>query len=170
MFHITARETLNTPFGAPMQLLASPYGLEAAFFRWDDAPLPSILPSEVTRTAATQLQEYFEGRRKTFDLPLAPFADNRDLSPHRRAVWKALLDIPYGETCSYADLADVAGGSPRSVGSANGRNPLCIIVPCHRVIRKNGQLGGYGGPQAPSTSNRMLKIKHRLLEFEQAHA
>ena len=168
MSGITARQSFDTPLGARIQLLASPQGLEAVYFVLDDHT-SSDSPNELTRTAHEQLQEYFLGKRRHFDLPLAPLAQDQPLGTHRQTVWRTLLNIPYGETCSYSELARRAGGSPRSVGSANGRNPLCVVVPCHRVIRKDGSLGGYGGPLAPSASMRMLEIKRRLIAHEQTH-
>ncbi len=169
MGDITARHSFDTPLGARIQLLASPQGLEAVYFVLGDDALHDQ-PTDLTHTAAAQLQEYFSGKRKHFDLPLAPFAQDAPVDGTQRlTVWRTLLDIPYGETCSYSELAHRAGGSPRSVGSANGRNPLCVVVPCHRVIRKDGSLGGYGGPLAPSASAHMLEIKRRLLAHEQTH-
>jgi methylated-DNA-[protein]-cysteine S-methyltransferase len=94
------------------------------------------------REAVSQLHEYFAGTRMAFDLPLAP-----EGTAFQRGVWKALLDIPYGETRSYRQIAE-AVGSPkacRAVGGANNKNPLSIVIPCHRVIGANGGLVGYGG-------------------------
>jgi methylated-DNA-[protein]-cysteine S-methyltransferase len=101
-----------------------------------------------------QLTEYFEGRRRQFDLPLAP-----EGTPFQQRVWNALLDIPYGETISYGQLASRIGqkSASRAVGLANGSNPLPIVIPCHRVIGANGKLTGYGGG---------LAIKERLLAHE----
>jgi methylated-DNA-[protein]-cysteine S-methyltransferase len=104
--------------------------------------------------AAAQLEAYFGGRLRRFDLPL-------DLggSAFQRQVWDQLLAIPYGETRTYAEVA-VAIGHPsavRAVGSANGQNPVAIIVPCHRVVRTGGGLGGYGGG---------LEAKRALLDLE----
>jgi methylated-DNA-[protein]-cysteine S-methyltransferase len=92
--------------------------------------------------AARQLAEYFGGSRTEFDLPLS-----MDGTAFQRRVWTALRDIPYGETISYGQLADRIGqpSASRAVGLANGRNPIGIIVPCHRVIGANGSLTGYGG-------------------------
>lgn len=101
-----------------------------------------------------QLDQYFSGRRRRFDLPLAP-----DGSPFQRRVWAALLEIPWGETRSYGELAravDRPGGS-RAIGQANSRNPIGIVVPCHRVIAADGTLGGYTGG---------LERKRRLLLLE----
>ena len=103
---------------------------------------------------ATQLTEYFDGRRRAFELPLAPAG-----TPFQMRVWNALLDIPYGETISYGELAARIGdrSASRAVGLANGSNPLPIVIPCHRVIGSNGKLTGYGGG---------LPIKERLLALE----
>jgi methylated-DNA-[protein]-cysteine S-methyltransferase len=88
-----------------------------------------------------QVEEYFEGSRTTFDVELAPVG-----TPFQLAVWEALLDVGYGETASYADIARAIGRPTafRAVGAANGRNPISLIVPCHRVIGSAGSLIGYG--------------------------
>jgi methylated-DNA-[protein]-cysteine S-methyltransferase len=98
--------------------------------------------SEPLAEAARQLRGYFAGQRTGFDLPLA-----LDGSAFQRRVWAALRDIPYGETVSYGQLADRIGQptASRAVGLANGRNPIGIIVPCHRVVGADGSLTGYGG-------------------------
>jgi len=92
--------------------------------------------------AIAQLDEYFAGRRTTFDLPLAPRG-----TPFQRRVWDLLCEIPAGGTICYAELAVRAGNPPacRAVGAANGRNPLPIVVPCHRVVGSNGKLTGFAG-------------------------
>ncbi len=89
-----------------------------------------------------QLTEYFGGTRRDFDLPL-----HFSGSAFQERVWSALRDIPYGETCSYAAIARTLGDpkSTRAVGMANGANPIAIVIPCHRVVNANGELGGYGG-------------------------
>lgn len=91
---------------------------------------------------ARQLAEYFAGKRARFDLPLDPAG-----SAFQRSVWARLEDIPFGSTWSYRELALRVGkpGAARAVGGANGRNPLCILIPCHRVVRASGDLGGYAG-------------------------
>ncbi len=101
-----------------------------------------------------QLDEYFGGQRTVFDLPM-----NLVGTPFRRTVWAALREIPYGETWSYGQLAERIGrpGAARAVGLANGRNPIGIIVPCHRVVGATGDLTGYGGG---------LQRKQHLLDFE----
>ena len=92
--------------------------------------------------AAKQLREYFSGKRTKFDLPLALGG-----TEFQRRVWKALQDIPYGETRSYKEIAAMAGNEKacRAVGMANNRNPIAIVIPCHRVIGASGDLVGYGG-------------------------
>lgn len=89
-----------------------------------------------------QLAEYFEGRRRDFDLRLVYPG-----TPFQKSVWSMLLTIPYGETWSYLDMAVRLGDvkATRAVGSANGMNPIAIVIPCHRVVNANGDLGGYGG-------------------------
>ncbi len=95
----------------------------------------------VLKATATQLEEYFAGERTQFDLRM-----ELDGTPFQREVWAALARIPYGETISYGELARRVGRprGPRAVGQANGKNPIAIIVPCHRVVASNG-IGGYGG-------------------------
>ncbi len=108
--------------------------------------------------AAAQLDEYFAGVRKEFDLPIAPAG-----TPFQRRVWSLLRAIPWGATISYAELARRAGNRAacRAVGAANGRNPLPIVVPCHRVIGSDGRLTGYAGG---------LAAKQFLLELERKPA
>jgi methylated-DNA-[protein]-cysteine S-methyltransferase len=103
----------------------------------------------------TQMTEYFAGRRTDFDLDLRPDGG----SPFERRVWAALLEIPYGETASYGEIAARIGhpGKARAVGRANGRNPIAIVCPCHRVIGSDGSLTGYGGG---------LENKRTLLDLE----
>lgn len=113
--------------------------------------------TKLNRRAQTQLEEYFEGKRTEFDLPL-----KMEGTPFQVSVWEALQKIPYGETRSYRDIAEEIGNpnSYRAVGLANNKNPLSVIVPCHRVIGANGDMIGYGGG---------LNKKRRLLELEKNH-
>ena len=99
-------------------------------------------PGPFTEQACEQLAEYFAGTRRGFDLPLAPTGTD-----FQRRVWAALAAIPYGETRNYAELAEQLGskGGQRAVGAANGRNPIAIVVPCHRVIGSDGRMTGYAG-------------------------
>jgi methylated-DNA-[protein]-cysteine S-methyltransferase len=105
--------------------------------------------------AREQLHAYFDGDLTAFDLPLAPAG-----TPYRRRVWQALCDIPYGETRSYAAIVAAAGGSPRSVGQANGCNPIPIIIPCHRVVATT-HLGGYSGGEGLPTKRYLLSLEAR---------
>lgn len=111
---------------------------------------------EIFVTARHQLEAYFSGQAQDFDLPLAPSG-----TPFQREVWAELRRIPRGETISYAELAQRVGSprAHRAVGAANGRNPLPIVVPCHRVVGSNGRLTGFAGG---------LKAKAWLLRLEKA--
>jgi methylated-DNA-[protein]-cysteine S-methyltransferase len=124
------------------------------------ALMKDFAPGEtpLIKRAAAQLAEYFGGKRKTFDLPLALGG-----TAFQAAVWKALREIPYGKTLSYGELAARAGTprACRAAGTANNRNPVVIIVPCHRVIGADGGLTGYGGG---------LALKQYLLDLERQGA
>lgn len=108
--------------------------------------------------ARDQLQEYFDGKRLIFDLPLAP-----EGSDFQKRVWAALCAIPPGETRSYADIARTIGSAPRAVGGANGANPIPLFIPCHRVIAADGSLGGYSGGDGPATKRYLLDLESRAL-------
>ena len=123
---------------------------------WEHLPKEYVLEeTELIRKCKQQLDEFFEGKRKEFDLPLAPTG-----TVFQKKVWDALTKIPYGETRSYKDIA-IAVDNPkgfRAVGMANNKNPIAIIVPCHRVIGSNGKLVGYAGG---------MDVKTFLLQLEQ---
>lgn len=151
---------IDSPVG-PLLLAASDAGLHAIEFQdakhpirrgddWREGDHPLL------RRAKAQLEEYFAGKRHSFDLPLAPQGTD-----FQKDVWQALAAIPYGKTASYAQLAGQVGRprASRAVGAANGRNPLPIVLPCHRVIGADGSLTGFGGG---------LPTKQRLLELEGA--
>jgi methylated-DNA-[protein]-cysteine S-methyltransferase len=106
------------------------------------------------KDAAAQLGEYFAGRRREFDLPLAPVGTDFQLR-----VWHALRDIPFGAVRNYGDIARAIGkpGASRAVGQANGANPLPIVIPCHRVLASDGSIGGYSCG---------IDVKHKLLALE----
>ncbi len=108
----------------------------------------------VTRACAKQLAEYLAGRRKEFQLKLEP-----EGTPFQRSVWAVLCRIPYGHTKSYQDIAAAIGNrnSVRAVGQANKRNPIAIIIPCHRVIQKGGGIGGYNGK--PECKKQLLALE-----------
>jgi methylated-DNA-[protein]-cysteine S-methyltransferase len=152
---------LDSPLG-PLTLVGEGEHLLAIHFprRGKAVPPPTEASPDqgALDEAARQLGEYFAGRRRSFDLPLDPRG-----SEFQRGVWHALADIPYGETISYAELARRVGrpGAARAVGAANGRNPLPIVLPCHRVIGSDGTLVGFGGG---------LPAKRLLLGLEGAPA
>jgi methylated-DNA-[protein]-cysteine S-methyltransferase len=105
------------------------------------------------RAARDQLHAYFDGELTRFDLPLAPAG-----TLYRRRVWGALCAIPYGETRTYHQIAAIAGGVARSIGQANGSNPIPILIPCHRVLAGNG-IGGYSGGEGIATKRLLLALE-----------
>ena len=151
--------TLTTPIGELMLTADDDGALTAVHLpnRHPD-PVGWERDDEHLADARRQLTEYFAGERTTFDLPLRPAG-----APFQLRVWEALLRIPYGETASYGELARELGHptAARAVGAANGRNPLAIVVPCHRVIGSNGSLTGYAGG---------LECKRALLDLEVGRA
>jgi methylated-DNA-[protein]-cysteine S-methyltransferase len=151
-------ETLTMPYESPIGRLILECDGDVLVGIWlpnerrharnDADDLPPVL-----KETASQLDEYFAGERTDFDL-----ATELDGTDFQREVWTELTRIPYGETISYGELARRVGrpSAPRAVGQANGRNPIPVIVPCHRVLASNG-IGGYGGG---------LKVKRQLLAVE----
>jgi methylated-DNA-[protein]-cysteine S-methyltransferase len=154
-----ARTETDSPLG-PLTLIASGGALAGLYMNGrtpasaDTAGAADDADAAVLDEAVRQLSEYFDGRRQAFNLPLA-----LEGTAFQRRVWDALLGIGYGQTVSYGQLADQIGQptAARAVGLANGRNPVSIIVPCHRVVGADGSLTGYGGG---------LGNKQRLLELE----
>ncbi|MEI7030350.1 methylated-DNA--[protein]-cysteine S-methyltransferase [Streptomyces pratensis] len=148
---------LDSPYG-PLTLVATDGVLSALYMSGQRHRPPEetfgALDPEPFGEVIGQLTAYFAGELTTFDLPL-----RLEGTPFQRSVWEELLKIPYGETRSYGELAENLGkpGASRAVGLANGKNPIGIIVPCHRVIGASGGLTGYGGG---------LDRKQRLLAFE----
>lgn len=150
---------LDSPAG-PLILAVSSKGLLALEFDRGQFPPRKINhaswqeSAEATRPYVRELKEYFAGQRREFSFPL----DLRG-TPFQLKCWRALLDIPYGATRTYADIARAVGRPQgfRAVGMANNRNPIAIVVPCHRVIASDGALCGYGGG---------LDVKQKLLELE----
>jgi len=145
--------TYETPYGI-ISIKSDGSAITSIKIAGEAEPVDRNIADKLTDKAAKQLNEYFASKRKQFDLPLKPHGTNFQL-----AVWKALVEIPYGETRSYKDIA-VAINNPkacRAVGLANNKNPVWIVIPCHRVIGSNGTLTGYGGG---------LKMKQRLLDLE----
>ena len=143
---------ISTPLGVA-KLVGDENGLSACTVLNSDEKLTDIIP-EVLEDAVYQINEYFEGKRTVFTIDLNP-----EGTDFQKRVWKALLEIPFGKTTSYLELSKTLGDAKaiRAVASANGKNPLWIIVPCHRVIGSDGSLTGYAGG---------LHRKQWLLEHE----
>jgi methylated-DNA-[protein]-cysteine S-methyltransferase len=150
-------DLMDTPIG-PLRLVAGEAGLRRICFRSERHPRADDMLGEHAparlRHVREQLDEFFAGERRQFDLVLDPVG-----TPFQRRAWHALCDIPYGETRSYLDQARALGqpNAVRAVGAANGRNPLPIVIPCHRVIGRDGALVGFGGG---------LQVKSALLALE----
>ena len=106
------------------------------------------------RRACDQLEEYFDGTRHEFDLPLAP-----EGTAFQKRVWKAMRDIPSGATRTYGDIARIIDSAPRAVGQACGRNPIPIFIPCHRVLGSHGSIGGYSGGEGLATKRGLLRLE-----------
>ena len=161
---MNSTKQLDSPIGR-LRLVATDEGLSHLLF---DQQVGEDMDSDgdpaeaddhpVLAAATTQLAEYFAGRRQEFDIPL-------DLSgtEFQRAAWSALANVPFGETRSYRQQAEAIGRpkAVRAIGAANGRNPVPIVLPCHRIVGSDGSLTGYGGG---------LPIKEYLLNHEQAQS
>ncbi|PSU13937.1 cysteine methyltransferase [Photobacterium gaetbulicola] len=149
-----SNQLINTPIGW-LNVRASGGAITAIEFAVD--PELEQQPSETTAHCCRQLAEYFNGQREHFEVKLDMAGTD-----FQKTVWLALGGIEYGETCSYGDIANHIGNpkAVRAVGAANGKNPVPIIVPCHRVIGRSGKLTGYAGG---------LDIKVWLLEHEKQH-
>jgi methylated-DNA-[protein]-cysteine S-methyltransferase len=154
---------VSTPVGS-LVLEASDRGLTRATWWFEDAAPAAGPSSELLESAAAEVEAYFEGTRRTFDLPI----DLGGVGTFDRRVLDVTVAIPYGETRSYGEIAAALGETDyeaaRAVGGALRRNPVAVIVPCHRVIASDGSLTGYGG--GPDRGGR-LDVKRTLLELEQ---
>jgi methylated-DNA-[protein]-cysteine S-methyltransferase len=154
----TVQKRIDSKIG-PLYLVASEVGLKGIFWKKQSVPMIMAheeggIESELLMETELQLSEYFDGQRKVFELVF-----DADGTEFQKRVWQKLSEIPYGMTRSYKDIAVELGDAQasRAVGTANGRNPLSIVVPCHRVISSDGTLGGYAGG---------LSIKIFLLDME----
>lgn len=161
MAHVLHVKKVKTKIGT-LYLVASHRGLRNVLFTEPELP-PILGPKNsdeslnakiILQQATTELKEYFAGKRKTFNLPL-----DLDGTDFQKDVWNQLKKIPYGTTVSYRDIARKIKnpGAVRAVGSANGKNPVCIVIPCHRVIAADGTLGGYTG--GTDKKIKLLKIE-----------
>lgn len=133
-----------------MRIVASERGVQRV--EWDDGD--DVGPPAFVRAARAQLDEYLAGERRVFELPLDLIG-----TEFQRRAWLALTEIPYGETRTYAEQARRLGTGARAVGSANARNPVPIVIPCHRLVGSDGRLTGFGGG---------LELKEWLLRLEGA--
>jgi methylated-DNA-[protein]-cysteine S-methyltransferase len=136
----TYRACHNSEIG-PLEVVGSQKGILTITFGADEFETDRNLPAPMTE-CLRQLDEFFKGRRKKFNVPLLP-----EGSDFQKAVWRQLQKIPFGQTASYGDVAR-AIGSPkafRAVGNANNKNPIPVIIPCHRVIGSDGKMVGFGG-------------------------
>jgi methylated-DNA-[protein]-cysteine S-methyltransferase len=156
---------IDSPVGE-LWLIASDRGLHAILWQEDtdeQSETAALLRKDpnhpILKRAAAQLREYFAGRRTEFDIKLAP-----EGTPFQKQVWLELRKIPYGRTISYGEQARRLGDAKkaRAVGTANSRNPISIIVPCHRVIANNGDLSGFGG--GVDKKRFLLDLERQLLQ------
>lgn len=154
------RTTIPTPIG-DLRVVASDAGIREIRMPLPDRGVPVRATENpdhpILKAARRQLDEYFRGERRDFDLPL-----DVEGTAFQRTVWDALVQIPFGETESYGGLAERVGkpGAARAVGGANGRNPVPIVVPCHRVIGADGQMTGYAGPSEDGIAIKRWLIRH----------
>lgn len=155
--------TVSTPLG-DITAVADDEGLTQVILAGDDGSVlaEATEGGPIVDAAAQQLAEFFAGERMAFDLPLAPQGTEFQLT-----VWKALCDVPFGTTATYGDIAKAIGQqtATRAVGTANGRNPIPIIIPCHRVIGASGELTGYSGGGGIETKRRLLDHESGTLSF-----
>ena len=138
--------SVHSPLG-PLTIVADDDTIVALDWGWArETPKTGLL-----ELASAQIASYFDGELQQFSLPLAPQG-----SPFQRQVWATMSRIPYGETLSYGGVADEIGSSPRAVGTACGKNPIPIIIPCHRIVGNGGALVGYSGGEGVETKRYLL--------------
>ena len=141
--------TVASPLG-PLTLEARDGALTA--LRWGRAARED--DSNLLARAAADLAAYFAGELRDFDLPVAP-----EGTEHDRKVWRAMQEIPPGETRTYGEIARAIGSGAQAVGNACGRNPIPIVIPCHRIVGANGALGGYSGQGGAETKRFLLALE-----------
>ena len=155
--------TVSTPLG-DITAVADEDGLTRVILAGDDGSVltEATEGGPIVDAAAQQLAEYFAGERMAFDVPLAPQG-----TEFQQTVWTALGDVPFGTTATYGEIAKAIGQltATRAVGAANGRNPIPIIIPCHRVIGASGELTGYSGGGGIETKRRLLDHESGTLSF-----
>lgn len=144
---------MNSPVGA---LTLFENGDSLIAIEW--GRVPDTQESALLREAKCQLDAYFDRHLERFDLPLEPMG-----SSFQKTVWRAMLKIPYGQTQTYGELAKSIGSVPRAVGGACGRNPIPIVIPCHRVTGTGGKLTGFSGGEGIETKQQLLDIEIKRL-------
>ncbi len=140
---------MNSPLGS-LTLFEESGALVA--IEWGRAPGSASSP--MLAEAVKQLDAYFDGRLRAFDMPLTPAG-----TAFQRTVWTLIRDIPYGATRTYGEFARTLGTAPRPVGGACGRNPIPIVIPCHRVIGTGGRMTGYSGGEGVATKRALLRLE-----------
>lgn len=147
---------IDSPVG---RLALEAEGEALSAVRWTNGAERAVgKPSPILNEAARQLERYFAGKLKRFDVPLVLHGTD-----FQRRVWAMMCDIPYGETATYGGMAMALGSGPRAVGMACGRNALPIVVPCHRVLGSGGSAGGYSGGRGLPTKRRLLALEGVML-------
>jgi methylated-DNA-[protein]-cysteine S-methyltransferase len=162
---MTSYSTLKHPLVGELLLIANPTELIGVYFAdWKHTPKVQRdwtrdSKHPVLEKASRQIQDYLDGRRTGFSIPL-----HYKGTDFQRKVWKQIASIPFGKTISYSELAKRAGKSKavRAAGSATGKNPLCVVIPCHRVIAKDGTLGGFAG--GLHRKRRLLAVENKTAE------
>lgn len=147
---MTAYLSFNSPIG-PLTVFSEDGALiviEAGAVPGADSDDPLLIE------ARRQLDDYFDGKRRNFELPLNPAG-----TPRQREIWNAMSQIPYGETRTYGELAKAVKSSARAIGGACGRNPLPIVIPCHRVLGANDAIGGYSFADGTDTKRQLLTLE-----------
>ena len=139
--------SIHSPLG-PLTIVENDDAIVAIEWCWTR----EMIETSLLKLASDQLASYFDGDLAKFTLPLAPSG-----TPFQRQVWASMKRIPYGETLSYGGVAEKIDSSPRAVGAACGRNPIPILVPCHRVVGKDGALVGYSGGEGVETKRYLLE-------------
>ena len=145
--------SLHSPVG-DLTLTEQDGALVSLDWGWAPEEFDFVRETDLLTEARRQLHSYFDGDLRDFDLPLAP-----DGTAHQQKVWERMARIPFGRTITYGELAADTGSGSRAVANACGRNPLPIILPCHRVVAAGGKLGGYSGDGGAETKKQLLNLE-----------
>ena len=149
--------SIMTPVG---NMTCFEQGEKIVVLEWGQAP--KGLESPLLKEAKSQLSAYFSGKLTAFDLPLDPQG-----TEHQKKVWKIMANIPFGETLTYGDIAKEIKSAPRAVGGACGKNPIPIIIPCHRVVGGGGKMTGFSGGEGVETKVQLLRMEEAVLKMMQ---